>query len=794
MQSGCWPHKFALCVGCVHRTYGGGGHCVRLRQEQLIAQLRAFADGAWSPPLDAVSGEPAIRVRPAGSDFRAGGIHTSASFWQAALRVAGCSKEQKDLLTGVVSGGLHLMQFFQKPSESEVFTGGLQRMRPPNPRSHIEHQRLIPQMKFAARPLDPLPAHLGEAGAVLREKVAELVAVGAAVKCPPGVTPWVVSPLSLAVNGAGNKVRLIHDLRGLNSYLQPFTFSFPTLREWAKGIDEGDLLVGIDWQSAYHAILLDEESQQLCGFELDGQYYVMRALPFGLNIAPALFQLSTEVFHAFLREHGCVRSMGFIDDSAANAGAKHGQSAEERGRAVGWFLCQASFCAGHTVAVLKSQLQPKPRMRHLGLWVDAGARTFEVPAEKLARFSALLQTLQVSGVAQVRELQRLAGWLVSFTAAIPCALVFLREIFHLVAGGLRSGQRAVSVASAVAQSALEALSDVELWSGAFPWPSDSHLQVHVVATDASCTGLAGALVVATPPFRLEPLLFRYRRGLTEVEGDEHIMINEAKAVKEAVTEFQGRLAGNHVRFLIDNESAQAALAGAGSKNLALNEVVKDVWRDFIKLAIRPTFDRISSEDNVLADEDSREEMGENETWRASGLAPKAHLLLSLKYPRFVPVWQRPASEMRLHHRKVKQALAYAEASGGISLDLFASHESAVVPRFVGLLNEPSGPREQVAVDAFSFCPAEGERVFCNPPWHLFAAVRNHLRTVRAVGVWVFPEDPKALWYPAVREASRHVIVLARAGEDRTFLSGNRSLRAGHCPLLIAEFDFSSTPC
>ena len=776
-------------AGC-QRGVGVPAFRVGKQQDVLIGQLQSFAAGPWTPPTS--EGDlPHGRVRPAGADFRAGGMHKCAAFWKAALAAACCPPFETALLVDVVDNGLDLLRFFKAPEER--FQNGAGVVKEPNPRARARHERLIPSMHFPNRPLDPLPSHLGVAEVVLREKVAELVAMGAARPCPPGEKPWVVSPLTLAVNGAGTKVRLIHDLRGLNTFLDPFSFKFPTLREWVKGIDEGDLLVGVDWQAAYHAILLDENSQSLCGFELDGRYYVMVALPFGLNIAPALFQLSTEVFHAFLRRYGGIRSMGFIDDSAASAGAQFGQSAVERGRAVAWLLCEASYIAGHTVSVPKCQLTPLPTMRHLGLLVDALKRAFHIPRDKLDRFNDLLQRLLKNGCASIVELQRLAGWLVSFTAAVPCALVFLRELFAVVAEGLRRGARVVSVASAAARDALAALQDVELWSGAFPWPSDSHLHVHVVATDASSTGLAGALVVSTPTLdRWQPLLFRYRRGLTGEERERHIMVNEARAVLEAVEEFHSVLAGNHVRFLIDNEAAQAALAGVGSVNLELNAVVKATWRALIKWAIHPAFDRIATLDNTVADGDSRARMRSGETWRATCLAPRAHVLLSLEYPRFVPIWCRPRSEIQLHPRLAERVHRFAQ--GRISLDLFATKRSTLVPRFVSLLPEADG--SQVAVDAFSFCPDGSEIVYCNPPWHLYAAVRNHLRAVRASGVWVYPDDARALWFPVVREASRGAEVLATAWEAATFVScsnaGNQVLPAGQYDLIMAWFDFKST--
>ena len=762
-----------------------GGACRGLMgQAEFTARLRAFAKGSWLPPADA-DGKPILRFRPGGSDFRAGGMHRCASFWSEAVKAASCTPLEASILMGVVVGGLDLMVFFEEPVEP--FQGGVGALPFPKNhlRSHRKHERLIPPMRFKNRPLDPLPPHLGVAEQVLHEKVMELVTMGAARECRPGEVPWCVSPISLVVNGSGTKCRLIHDLRAVNHWLQAHKFVFPTLREWVKGVGPDHLLVSVDWQAAYHAILLTPDSQLLCGFEHRGRLYLMVAMPFGLCIAPWLFQLSAEVFHAMLRRHGGLKSMGFIDDSAANEGPKHGQSALQRGRGAAWALCEGSFLGGHTVSVAKSQLEPQPDLLHLGLWVHAARQAFTVPAAKLAKFKALLERLRVDRTAHVVDLQRIAGWLVAMTAAIPCALVMLRELFSVVAGALKRGDRVVAVDTQVARDALAALEDVELWSEAFAWPSDSHLHMRVLATDASCTGVAGVLCDAVED-PLAPLLYTYRRGLTMKEGDLHIMINEGQAVLEALVEFQDRIKGAHLRILVDNTATQLALAGVGSKNLELNAVVKQVWRLLIRLAVTPVFDRVSTEDNCLADAGSREDLEPLEVRRDRGLAPAAHVLLSLKYPRFVPVWERPRSEMCLHERLVLKALAFA--GGSINLDLFASAASAVVPRFVGLLREDA-PGQQ-GVDAFSFVPSPSDVVFVNAPWHLLAAVHNHLRTVKASGVWDFPDDARALWFPTVRAAVSEPVLLARAGEKKVFVSGGRVLPAGRCDLVMAKFAFS----
>jgi hypothetical protein len=81
---------------------------------------------------------------------------------------------------------------------------------------------------------------------------------------------------------------------------------------------------------------------------------------------------------------------------------------------------------------------------------------------------------------------------------------------------------------------------------------------------------------------------------------------------------------------------------------------------------------------------------------------------------------------------------------------------------------------QPAVDAFSLCPDGSDFVYGNH-WHLGilrCRPKSFLGGARATGVWVHPDDARALWFPAVREASRGAVVLQL--DKRVRLSASQS--------------------
>jgi hypothetical protein len=124
--------------------------------------------------------------------------------------------------------------------------------------------------------------------------------------------PFVVSPLGV-VPKPPDKIRLILDLRFLNSFIKATNFRYESIRTVSDLCQQGDFLFTVDLKSGYHHIDIHKDFWQLLGFQWRGQYFVFTQLPFGL--APACY-VFTKVMRQLVqswRSRG-IRLIPYIDD------------------------------------------------------------------------------------------------------------------------------------------------------------------------------------------------------------------------------------------------------------------------------------------------------------------------------------------------------------------------------------------------------------------------------------------------------------------------------------------------
>ena len=116
------------------------------------------------------------------------------------------------------------------------------------------------------------------------QAISELLANGCIVE--HSVPPFCVNPLSVA---EGKKLRLVIDLRHVNSFLDRFKFKYEDLRSLSQVLEEGQWFFTWDLKSGYHHVDICLEHQMYLGFSwpFSGmlRYFTFTVLPFGLSSA-----------------------------------------------------------------------------------------------------------------------------------------------------------------------------------------------------------------------------------------------------------------------------------------------------------------------------------------------------------------------------------------------------------------------------------------------------------------------------------------------------------------------------
>lgn len=194
----------------------------------------------------------------------------------------------------------------------------------------------------------------------LRLSLANLVVTGAAHEV--AFCPFIVSPLGVVPKGI-DKLRLIQDLRYVNSFLKVDFFRYENVREVSSLCKLREFLFTVDLKSGYHHVDIHPDFWQFLGFEWEGKYYVFTQLPFGLATACFDFTKLIKQLVQRWRSFG-IRPIPYIDDFLFFA------SSPSEFVSVKAQVLEDSARAGFVLSHEKCQLQLSHVAKFLGFIVD----------------------------------------------------------------------------------------------------------------------------------------------------------------------------------------------------------------------------------------------------------------------------------------------------------------------------------------------------------------------------------------------------------------------------------------
>jgi hypothetical protein len=416
------------------------------------------------------------------------------------------------------------------------------------------------KLDFVSRPSATkfLPNHRMTANEsqFVTSELARLLVVGAVSRCSH--RPFLCLPLGVVPKKNG-KLRLIHDLRFLNSRIQrPPRFKLEDLSTVAEQVKEGDEMMTLDLEQGYYHVEIHEQYRKYFGFEWQGQYYTWNVLPFGLSTAPLVFtKILRPVVQALRRTHG-LRVNLYLDDFLLMVGA--GQAAVEH-RAQ---LLDLLRKLGLHVNYEKSNLTPSKHIEYLGMEINTDARpTFLVPRSRLKKIRhEISRTLRMNALFPARHLARLAGICVSTLRAILPGRMLLRNVYRQLAG-----VACLSETIALSQGSRE---DLEWWlhalshwngAAAMPIPADMTL-----TTDSSDLGWGAVLGDKEA-----------RGSWTQFSARCHINARELEAVLLGLQSFKDLLHGKSVLLRSDNVTVVASVNRLYGRSHRLNFLIRQIF-------------------------------------------------------------------------------------------------------------------------------------------------------------------------------------------------------------------------
>ncbi|XRB22085.1 hypothetical protein RI054_29g119350 [Pseudoscourfieldia marina] len=351
-------------------------------------------------------------------------------------------------------------------------------------------------------------------------------------------------------------------------------------------------------------------------------------------------------------------------------------------------------------ATSASRAPPRPppvRLKHLGLIVDTKLGIFQVDegkADKLRRLARdlLCEAQRSQRKVRKRELAAFAGLGQFVHLALRPARFHLREIYDVI-GTLQGWNGRVSLTK-------QALRDLEMVGT----PPGRGYGLSDLAPDRN-----GHAAHRQLWFRLGSRARRQveARGYwTSEEAEDHITLNELRAVTRAVTTFRSQLEGKTVQHFEDNMGVVHIINGLTTRSPAIMAELRLLWRVLDLNGINLLTEYINTKENVHADALSRLDDEEDRQ-----LNPKVFRMI--------------------------------DAVEQHSVDRFATALNTLLPRFNSRWEQPGA--EAVNSLALSDEHWRSEKNWCNPPWSLLPTLADKLEQSGAAATVVTPDWPRENW-------------------------------------------------
>ena len=525
-------------------------------------------------------------------------------------------------------------------------------------------------------------------------EIYNLLANGCIIECPN--LPLVVNPLSVSQNSVG-KLRLILDLRHVNSHLFKFPVKYEGINVLRDYLTANSYCIKFDLKSGYHHLGVFEPHRTFLGFkwELDSQtkFFKFLVLPFGLSSACSIF---TKLMRQLVKKW---RGQGFkiviyLDDGICVC--DNFDLLVHQAKIISDDLKQAGFVVNQE----KSCWHPSRAMEWLGFCFDLAADLISVPERKILLFKQKCEKVIQNNRTSARELSSIVGLLISFDQALGSIVQFMSRSMQLAIIDQPNWDSKFTISC-------EVQTELNFWVHNIHKSNNRNFLTCKLST---CSVYCDASSFAGGGFISGRDLFAHRKWSLQ-ESKTSSTFRELLAIQVTLTQLVDHLSHQVLRIFSDSRNACTILE-KGSTKIHLQALAADIHNFAVRNNVIIIPQWVCREQNILADCISK--MPDLDSWVVSDTI---YSFLNSKW-------------------------------GPFTCDVFASSENNKCSKFYA--REPC--ESCFGVDALKYS-WHADNNWMVPPVTLIGKTILHAQFCKATGVLVVPKWVSASFWPMLIDGS-----------------------------------------
>lgn len=358
-----------------------------------------------------------------------------------------------------------------------------------------------------------------------------------------------------------------------------------------------------------------------------------------------------------------------------------------------------------------SEWNPTRCLQFLGLLVNAEAFTFAVPDGKIAKIhshvNALLERFTRGERIPAKQIATVCGHILSCRLAVAPARIYTRAMYTVL-NQAEHWNQSLHLSGA-------AVDELRFWSDHLRDYSEQGMIPAVYTTrlhcDASDDGWGAHCHTASAHGKF--LTTDCAASSTHRE-----LLGLLYAIRTPI--LADAIRGHRVVFTLDSSAAVYNLMKGGGPKENLSNLVKDIWRECVRLNVDASVEWTSRNNNEYADYLSK--FRDSADWR---LAPRLFAELDARF-------------------------------GPHTIDRFAASHNTHCDRFNSRYYDPGAEQYDAFKQDWS-----ADNNFCNPDFNDIGRVLALARQQRACATIIFPDWKSQPWHPTILAAASAVVTLGK---------------------------------